>query len=57
MIQTLSLEPSFTLDDYAAMFREGDGPPSPKDYEIRAPVSSRVLDDIAAWIKAGRCST
>jgi dienelactone hydrolase len=44
-----------TYDDLDHLFRRGTGPSSPADYERRAPVDERVLDDLAAWIRTSRC--
>lgn len=37
------------------LFRHGTGPSTPADYGRPAPVSPQVIDDLAAWIKDGRC--
>ncbi len=43
-------------DELDHLFRAGSGPSAPEDYFVRqAPVASRVIDDIANWIKRGQC--
>jgi hypothetical protein len=37
------------------LFRRGSGPSSPADYDLALPVDTQVIDDIAAWIRTGRC--
>jgi dienelactone hydrolase len=37
------------------LFREGEGPSGPHDYERPARLATVVLDDVARWIREGRC--
>jgi alpha-beta hydrolase superfamily lysophospholipase len=38
------------------LFRSGDGPPGPHDYDRAQPMEDEVIEDIAAWMKSiGRC--
>lgn len=37
------------------LFRSGEGPSSPADYQQPRPVDPAVLDEIAAWIREGTC--
>lgn len=37
------------------LFRHGTGPSTPADYERPEPLSPEVIDDVAAWIKDGKC--
>jgi len=46
------------LKSYAALdhlFRPGDGPSTPADYERAVAVAERVVGDVAAWILKGEC--
>ena len=48
-------DPRFELIEYPMLghaFMPGSDPPGPKDYELPGHVDSKVLDDIAAWVKA-----
>jgi dienelactone hydrolase len=44
-----------TYPELDHLFRRGEGPSGPADYERRAPLDPRVLDDIAAWIRTAHC--
>jgi hypothetical protein len=44
-----------SYDGLDHLFREGRGQPGPQDYDRAGPVASRVLDDLAGWIKERRC--
>jgi fermentation-respiration switch protein FrsA (DUF1100 family) len=37
------------------LFRQGEGPAGPHDYDREQPVEGRVIDDIAAFIKSAEC--
>lgn len=43
------------FDDLDHLFREGKGRSGPADYDVYKPVSPRVIDCTADWIKARRC--
>ena len=46
------------LKSYPALdhlFREGEGPSGPADYEVKKPVAPKVILEIAAWIRDGNC--
>jgi dienelactone hydrolase len=42
-------------DDLDHLFRAGKGPSVPEDYSRRAAVEPEVVEDIAEWIREGRC--
>jgi alpha-beta hydrolase superfamily lysophospholipase len=42
-------------DDLDHLFRSGTGRSRPQDYERAVPLASRVIEDIAAWIRDRRC--
>lgn len=43
-------------DELDHLFRAGSGPSRPEDYfEHQAPVASQLIDDMANWIKQGKC--
>lgn len=41
--------------DLNHFFQSGEGPSTPADYQVRASVAAAPLDDLAAWIREGRC--
>ena len=42
-------------DDLDHLFRAGEGPSGPDDYSRQAPVAPEVVEDVAGWIREGRC--
>ena len=48
--------PRVELIEYPTLghaFMPGGEPPGPKDYALAGHVDGKVIDDIAAWVKAG----
>ena len=42
-------------DELDHLFRGGEGPSTPSDYDRAAPVDERVIRDIVAWVSKGSC--
>lgn len=56
--QALSGSPQACLrvfDGLDHLLREGEGPSSPADYDVAAPVSTQLIDCIAKWIHQKKC--
>ena len=57
--ETLAGKPfacAVVYDELDHLFRAGSGPSTPEDYWVRRVLmDSRVIDDIANWIKRGQC--
>lgn len=56
--EALEDEPFACLKSYPTLdhlLREGEGPSTPADYEVAAPMSEQLISDVAAWILDGTC--